>query len=254
MVNPWCLAADVPFVPIDFLTLVSFYPHSYFIRVSGFIASFASFERCLSVMVPLKVKTIITWRTSLVVNTSVFMITILNVFSPYYFSYLGWTFIPERNKTLLVLSLRGDWASGLGASYIVTDLFFPYFALFLLIACNVVTATKLANRLVWRASHLGLENSRSGSFSLKEKKVTRMLLVVSLICICCLAPQSTILTAVTFVSDIGLNADKFEVAFLCYCFSYLIESICSSINIFVYYNMSSKYRRTFQALFCNRQA
>ncbi|KAK6959116.1 FMRFamide receptor [Biomphalaria glabrata] len=108
MVNPWCLAANVPFVPIDFLTLVSFYPHSYLIRVSGFIASF---ERCLSVMVPLKVKTIITWRTSLVVNTSVFMITILNVFSPYYFSYLGWTFIPERNMTLLVLSLRGDWDS-----------------------------------------------------------------------------------------------------------------------------------------------
>uniref|UniRef100_A0A2C9LZ05 G-protein coupled receptors family 1 profile domain-containing protein n=1 Tax=Biomphalaria glabrata TaxID=6526 RepID=A0A2C9LZ05_BIOGL len=102
MVNPWCLAADFPFVPIDFLTLVSFYPHSYFI---------ASFERCLSVMLPLKVKTIITWRTSLVVNTSVFMITILNVFSPYYFSYLGWTYIPERNKTLLVLSLRGDWDS-----------------------------------------------------------------------------------------------------------------------------------------------
>ncbi|KAI8786116.1 platelet-activating factor receptor [Biomphalaria glabrata] len=35
MVNPWCLAADVPFVPIDFLNLVSFYPHSYLIRVNN---------------------------------------------------------------------------------------------------------------------------------------------------------------------------------------------------------------------------
>ncbi|KAK0067967.1 platelet-activating factor receptor [Biomphalaria pfeifferi] len=88
MVNPSCLVADIPFVPIDFLTLVLFYPHSYFIKVSGFIASF---ERCLSVMLPLKVKTILTWRTSLVVSMSVFMITVFNLLSPYYFSYLGWT-------------------------------------------------------------------------------------------------------------------------------------------------------------------
>lgn len=60
MACPWFAKTDLLIVHFDLAYMLFFYPHNYFIRVCGFITAFASFERCVCVLLPLKVKEIIT--------------------------------------------------------------------------------------------------------------------------------------------------------------------------------------------------
>ncbi|XP_059168515.1 uncharacterized protein LOC131950404 [Physella acuta] len=143
MVNPWIMNLDLDVSVINFEELVSFYPHNYFIRVCGFITAFASFERCLCVVVPLKVKQIITKRVSIATNIFIFLILCLNLVPIYYVSYLDWVFIPELNKTKLIGLNRENPYNVFGISYYVTDLFIPYLSFFVIIMCNVIIGFQL---------------------------------------------------------------------------------------------------------------
>ncbi|KAK0067969.1 FMRFamide receptor [Biomphalaria pfeifferi] len=167
MINPWSLSVQFPFETFEVVTLVSFFPHGYFIRVSGLITSYAAFERC-----------------------------------------------------------------------------------FVLITCTVTIAISLNQSARWRTS-LSSEKTEMAAkkATLKERKVVRMLTVVSAIFIVCLIPLSATLTAVAFVNDLSILGPYFKVARLCYSVSFMTETVSSTMNPFVYFKMSSKYRRGFLKLF-----
>ncbi|CAL1537210.1 unnamed protein product, partial [Lymnaea stagnalis] len=238
MVNPWFLNAHLPFNVTEVLRLISFYPHSYFIRVGGFITAFASFERCLCVVAPLRVKRIITPGVALVVNVTIFIVTILHVFPAMYTTYFDWKFSARQNRTVLGVTLRSTASSVFAVSYFITDLSVPYFTFLVLIACTSVTSVKLIDKASWRKAVSGSDVSK------KERKVVRMLSVVSVVFIVCLIPQSTILTAVALVQGLKVDGAYFDVAMLCYSIAYLAETVNTSVNVVVYYKMSTRYRET----------
>ncbi|XP_059168431.1 probable G-protein coupled receptor frpr-1 [Physella acuta] len=244
MINPWFLNVDVSIVHIDVATMLAFYPHNYFIRVCGFITAFASCERCLCVLVPLKVKQIVTKRFSLLVNVFIFIVMLLDLFPVYYVVYLDWTFIPNQNKSLIASNYRQNPFAILRYTYFVTEIFVPYFTFFVIILSNVIIGLKLNARSQWLNSVSHTNNKKDNAVSNREKRVVLMLIVVSVIFIVCLIPQSAILTALIQVQDLGSGGRYFDVSMLCYSISYLMEAVCSSVNILVYYKMSSKYRKT----------
>ncbi|KAI8786160.1 FMRFamide receptor [Biomphalaria glabrata] len=247
LTNPFVFSATLSFSPVELLGMVSFYPHNYFIRVSGFITSFAAVERCLCVVMPLKVKGIITSKVAVIVNVIIFLIISLNMLTPYYYVYFSWTFVPFLNTSILGVSYREGWEAAFGVSYFVTDLFEPYFTFFILIVSTFVMTARLKSTVSWRKS-VTSSSSKSGLPS-KEKRLVVMLATVSLIFIICLIPQSAILTAVSIVQELNAKGAYFDVALVIYCISYLAETICSSVNILVYYKMSSKYRETINNMF-----
>ncbi|CAL1537211.1 unnamed protein product [Lymnaea stagnalis] len=245
MTNPWFLGADLPFSPLDVVRLISFYPHSYFIRVCGFVTAFAAFERCLCVVAPLRVKGIITVRVAVVVNVLIFTITLFNVFPPYYFAYFDWTFSPRANRSILAVAFRQDADVAFSMSYFITDLAVPYITFVALISCTLVIIIKVKAKAAWRKSVSSSRLSSGGKVSNKETRLVQMLTAVSLIFIVCLIPQSSILTAVAINQDLSASGEHFDIALLCYCIAFLMETVNSSVNIIVYYKMSSRYRETF---------
>ncbi|KAH9495344.1 hypothetical protein Btru_017483 [Bulinus truncatus] len=244
LTNPFVFGAPLSFSPVEVIGMVSFYPHSYFIRVSGFITAFAAFERCLCVVLPLKVKKIITCRTAVVVNVSIFLVITLNLVTPYYYVYFSWTFYPFLNRSVLGVSYRDGWEAAFGISYFITDLLEPYLTFFLLITFTIILTLKLKTKASWRKSATGSSSNSKNNLSTKEKRLVVMLTTVSIIFIVCLIPQSAILTAVSIEQELNAKGAYFDVALMIYCFAYLMESICSSVNIIVYYKMSTKYRDT----------
>ncbi|XP_059168442.1 uncharacterized protein LOC131950354 [Physella acuta] len=98
------------------------------------------------------------------------------------------------------------------------------------------------------------KETKNTYLSNKEKKVVLMLTVVSVIFIVCLIPQSAILTAVSQVPGLAVRGVYFDVALLCYSISYLMEAVCSSVNILVYYKMSSRYRKSLQSIWFKSDA
>ncbi|XP_059168413.1 uncharacterized protein LOC131950320 [Physella acuta] len=107
-----------------------------------------------------------------------------------------------------------------------------------------LTALALNARAEWINSVSRKEIKKDNIVSNKEKRVVLMLIVVSVIFIVCLIPQSAILTALIQVPDLSAGGRYFDLAMVCYSISYLMEAVCSSVNILVYYKMSSKYRNT----------
>ncbi|XP_059153050.1 galanin-like G-protein coupled receptor npr-9 [Physella acuta] len=245
LTNPWILHADIDTYPIDLCMMIAFYPHNYFIRVCGFVTSFASFERCICVVSPLKVRNIITPKRALVVNVLIFSITTLALFPPYYIGYLDWTYIPAFNRTKLTVIYRQNPYTIFDVSYIVTDLVAPYTTFFILITSTSIIAIKLQGQAKWRTSTV-----KSGTkISTKEKKTVVMLSTISIMFVVCLIPQSTVLTAMSFVQDLSYGGKYFDVTMLGYCVSYFSETILSSVNIFIYLRMSHKYRESFNNVF-----
>ncbi|XP_059168402.1 neuropeptides capa receptor-like [Physella acuta] len=247
-INPWFLRSDVPILQTDLFSMVAFFPHNYFIRVCGLVTAFASCERCLCVLVPLKVKQIVTKRFSVIVNVFIFIIMLLDLFPVYYVVYLDWRFVPELNKTMIASLYRQNPYDIFGISYFVTDVFVPFFTFFTIILSNTIIAIKLKSRSEWLNSVSHQNMNKEKFVSNKEKKVVLMLTVVSVIFIVCLIPQSAILSAVSQVPGLGNGGIYFNLALLCYSISYLMEAVCSSVNIIVYYKMSSKYRETVRGM------
>ncbi|XP_059168327.1 neuropeptides capa receptor-like [Physella acuta] len=256
MENPWFLSADLPISQTDVSFILAFYPHNYFIRVCGFITAFASCERCLCVLVPLKVKQIVTKKVSLLVNLFIFIILLLDLFPVYYIVYLDWVFFPQLNRSVIAVNARQNPYNVFGISYFVSDLFVPYFTFFIIIVCNAIIGIKLNTRSKWinsiSISHSSEDNTVSNKekfVSNKEKKVVLMLTVVSVIFIVCLIPQSGILTAVSQVSGLMVGGVYYKISLIIYSISYVTETVSSSVNIVVYYKMSSRYKNTLRSIF-----
>ncbi|XP_059145201.1 uncharacterized protein LOC131932325 [Physella acuta] len=129
-------------------------------------------------------------------------------------------------------------------SFIVTDLLIPSVTFTTIIACTTITGIQLQQIGKTRKSMTSDKN-----ISNKEKKVAVMLVVVSVIFIACLAPTSATLSTVGFVPGMSVYGEYFDVALLLYEMSFLTETLSSSVNVLVYYRMSSKYKSTLKSMF-----
>ncbi|XP_059161564.1 formyl peptide receptor-related sequence 7-like [Physella acuta] len=242
MLNPWFLYADVPFDPVDVLVMVSMYPHNYFIRVSGFITAFASFERCVCVVVPLKLKLLITKRVTVTVITVIYIATLPVVFPVYYTTYLDWTYSPATNKSYLAANFRPTRNEVFAVSYFITDLFVPNFTFVVIITCTSIIGVKLRRTAQWKQTM-----NKSGVTG-KEMKVVLMLTTVSLTFIVCLIPESALLCASSLIRNLSLRGKYFDVSMCCYCVVLFMENVCNTVNTLVYLKMSGRYRKTLMEL------
>ncbi|CAG5122374.1 unnamed protein product, partial [Candidula unifasciata] len=106
--NPVFASMDLPF-ELQAVTYVSGgYPHIYFNRITSCITVFITFERCLCIAMPLKVKQVITHSRTKAVNVSVFGIMVI-VFCPFYFvNKLEWRYDLVKNRTILGITFSKD--------------------------------------------------------------------------------------------------------------------------------------------------
>ncbi|XP_059179592.1 FMRFamide receptor-like [Physella acuta] len=245
MINPWFPQTDLDINARDLVMMVSFYPHNYFIRVCGFVTAFASLERCICVVSPLRVKRIINTKTAIAINFFIFIFTALNLVPPYYIGYLDWVVFPNTNRSIVTVIYRQNPYVVFYVSYIITDLLAPYATFLIILISTSIIAVKLKNQAKWRQTMV----KSATNISSKEKKTVVMLSTISIVFVVCLIPQSTILTAMSFVPDLSYGGRYFDVTTLGYCVSYLSETVLSSVNILVYLRMSQKYKEHFLLIF-----
>ncbi|KAH9505309.1 hypothetical protein Btru_059233 [Bulinus truncatus] len=244
LINPWLTRMDLDFNLYDMVAVFFFYPNGYFIRVSGMITTFAAFERCVSVTLPLKVRFIFTRKVALVVNISIFAGISLYLYPLYYvycveFVYL---FNPATNRTIFTLVYRNNADYVLHVSYLFIDLVLPYFTFLVTVVCTIIITVQLKTTAQWRTSvSSGGRAARENAASSREKKTAAMLVAVSSdlhrVPRPSLRPYSTALQHRPRAEDGGVY---FNIAFLCYTFTFLLETINCTVSFIVYYRMSSR--------------
>ncbi|XP_059168290.1 growth hormone secretagogue receptor type 1-like [Physella acuta] len=243
--NPWFQKSNLPIDYSGVATMLVYIPHNYFSRVCGFVTAFASFERCLCVLAPLQVKQIITRNVAIVVNVTICVLMLLDFVPSYYIYYLDWVFIPATNQTKLLKLSRVDPINVFSKSLYVTEFTLPYLTFFFIIITTVVIGIQLKGRLLWRKT-VTLINKDAGFKSLnKEMHAVQMLAVVSVVFVVCLTPQTLVITIAALFPEVSHSEIYYNIFLFCYSLSYLLETVSSSVNPLVYYNMSGRYRKTF---------
>ncbi|GFS10364.1 chemosensory receptor B [Elysia marginata] len=250
----------------------------FFARSTSLITAFITFERCLCIAVPLKVKSIITPTRTRYIIASIFFFIGVSVVPIYYAISLGEVFVEDRNRTLYAIVYRPGGQDVEAVCFALTE-FAQLSSFVLVIVFTAILIRNLLKKSRWRREAAGLGTSRGGhgagtpaEFS-STQTITRaaeqetgaptqadksanrdrrvMVLVLSIACIfiACFLPSASNLVVIILLPDYNITGRYKNMFQVTGAICNTCESINSSVNIFVYYNMSSRYRAEFRRLF-----
>ncbi|XP_012935007.2 uncharacterized protein LOC101864442 [Aplysia californica] len=242
-INPWFSQLPLSFSPLEIQSLTAGYPRICFVRITGWITAFVAFERCLSVVVPLKVKSIITTRVAALVNILVFFFSFCSMVPVYSTAYYDWKFYPQQNRSLMGIFFTTNKDAVLGVSLFITDFFGPLTSFTIVIICTCVISLELRKKAKWR-HHTSSKAIISGQKNFgKENRVVIMVTIISILFIVSATPMTASLTARALIPELNIIGRYKNLSWLSASVSFLMETVNSSVNIFVYYRMSTKWVR-----------
>ncbi|GFN84705.1 chemosensory receptor a [Plakobranchus ocellatus] len=87
----------------------------------------------------------------------------------------------------------------------------------------------------------------------KNKRAAKMVSIISTIFIVCSLPNTLNQLVMSMVPEYAKNGSYENINQTFWSLGYMTETVNASINIFMYFTMSSKYRSTIQEMLCNRR-
>ncbi|XP_012943210.1 tachykinin-like peptides receptor 86C [Aplysia californica] len=237
--NPWFASADLPFDPQDVVYVTSGWPHVCFARITSWITAFVTLERCLCIAMPLKVKTIITPRRTIYVILGIYLAMFACVVPALYSVYLGPKLYPLRNETKigLIFIPNGPYIETFSTMLYAFSQIASFFAV---IVCTAILVQNLIRKSKWRESTSS--TAQQESFSNRDKKIVKMILLIAVIFIVCFLPSTASFIAQTIKPEYNFVGRYQNLFLLSWAIFTSVAAVNSTVNIFVYYKMSSKYK------------
>lgn len=125
----------------------------------------------------------------------------------------------------------------------------PFGAFMIVTICTVILSTQLRRSTEWRQT--AATDAKNDKISSRNLKVAKMVVTIAILFIACFTPISIVMLAITFVPAMSLSGRYVQVSIILGEVTFILEGINSSMNIFIYHHMSSKYRDRFKQL-CSR--
>lgn len=162
----------------------------------------------------------------------------------YYVNTIGVKFSVVKNRTVLGLIFKDIRGEVEKISTPINNVFTPLAAFLSVIVCTVTLVVSMNIQSEWRkrSTHSG----QAGATSSRDQKVTRMIVVVAVVFIASNFPLCVIITALILVPDLAVDGEYVNTVVVFCGFGFLLDSVSCSMNIFVYYHMSSRYRSIFR--------
>ncbi|KAH9495712.1 hypothetical protein Btru_016118 [Bulinus truncatus] len=250
--NPLFQNEPLPFDPESVRYITAAVPHAIFVRVAWWITAFVTFERCLCIAIPLKVKQVITARRTLVINIAIYVVNFLFLCP----IFICRSLVPVTTGN--VTKVKSKYCSEkpseiekIGFTYNVVSQFSSFIIDFI---CTVVIIQLLNLKSKWRSetASASAAGSKTG-FQSRDKKIIKMIAMISGIFIVCSMPSCVNYAVTVIFEDYALDKRYVNVNHLMWAFIVALEAVNSSVTILVYYNMSSKYRTEFNRMFLRSQ-
>lgn len=250
VVNPLCqkLHLQVLVKEVEYVTCAL--PREMFARITCFFTVYITAERCLCVTFPLQIKLIIAPRTTW---TTMFCICgfIVACFIPTFVTnQLVWQYYPEYNQTLLGTDMRNKNEQMFSILHLIHS-FVGILSFLTILVFTAILTTKLKQKHKWRKK-VSFQQDKSASLSGRDRVAMVTVVLVASISVICYAPSTLLTATMVFVPEFTLGGSYNNVLEVMWSFAFLLENINASVNMFLYLQMSSKYRREFQNLFCSR--
>ncbi|CAL1545316.1 unnamed protein product [Lymnaea stagnalis] len=246
--NPILVHSEIFIDPQEFQTAIAGLPIASFSRIASWITAYITFERCLCVVVPLRVKRLVTPKLVVFIMVSIYVMMFATIIPEYMTFYLDWKYFPDRNKTMIGMVPRKYSQAARGITFTIIT-FSQFLSIPLIILFTVILTAKLRQKSKWRVKTTSGADRALKNMNKKDSKVIKMITAIAVIHILCYFPAYIDLLIVITVVEfyiLGHYKNSFLVAFS---FSNVFEAVNSSLSIFLYYRMSTKYRRTFNNIF-----
>lgn len=227
--------------------LIAGLPHICFVRITSWITVFVTAERCLCITFPLKIKQMITPRRTTLVICTIYTLIILSFEPEYETCYYGWKFDITANTTVIGLLFRNNRQRVEGVTFIVFGML-GFVSFIMVIIFTLILVTQLNKKSKWRKD-ANLEKFQSESISSRDRKTVAMVAMIATVLIVCYTPGVIVSMATFCVPEFSVTGRYVNAYFTGWSFVVIFESFNSSVNIFLYYYMSSKYRETFHLTF-----
>ncbi|GFS05385.1 chemosensory receptor A [Elysia marginata] len=248
---------EIPFDTFEVQYITGGWPHACFARTTGLITAYITAERCLCIAAPLKVKTILTHKRTTFVIVIIFVLMIGSTAPIYTANLLGPKFYPGDppvwNRTMvgLVFPENRDQVEQLTFAF---NNVFGYIAILLVTTFTCVLVSKLRKNAKWRRDNAksAISSGKQDANSLRDARVIKMVTSISTIFIVCFFPITVIFIGVMAVPGFGLVGRYANLFHVTCSFGFALETVNSSVNLFIYLKMSSKFKATFDSVFTRR--
>ncbi|XP_012941320.1 adenosine receptor A1-like [Aplysia californica] len=252
-VNPLFYLSDLPFEPREVMHLTGATPRYLGAKISTFITAFITFERCLCIAAPLKVKTIITPARTKIIIISIY-ITMSILLIPFCLgNRLEWVFDFTMNATVLKTTFTAERELLEAITYVTQGVFTTTLSFVFVICCTIVLVVKLNSKTKWRQATAAKDDRAAERVGVKDQKVVKMVTFIAVIFIVCSLPPTILFFYMLFDKDFHIDGVHQNLFLAVFFSSFITETLNSSVNIIVYLKMSSKYRAVFMKIFFNKE-
>ncbi|XP_055878079.1 tachykinin-like peptides receptor 86C [Biomphalaria glabrata] len=246
-VNPNIDTLDVPFVFGDILYLVNGWISASLSKVSIFITGFMTVHRYMSVLKPLTVKRMFTpLRTSVVL----FFIFLLNgiIVIPLCLSfYMEYRFYPRKNRTMLGLVIRSNSEETQAMVFTIHAVLYDT-SLTMVIIFTVLLIVQLNQQSRWRQNTM--TKNQHQAISKKDKKLSKLVSLLAVLQNVFFFPTVLVSIFTAIRPDFSVSGKQANLFQAVWSFLFLFGTCGANVNVFIYYNMSSQYRKIFQSMLC----
>ncbi|KAK6983082.1 growth hormone secretagogue receptor type 1 [Biomphalaria glabrata] len=244
--NPLFENSDVPFISREIQYLTGGWPSFCFARITSFITSYITAERCLCIISPLKVKHIITPKRTLVTIVFIYIFIFLSTVPEYASSYISWKHHPIRNQSVLGLVFYPNRKDIEGLGFVLNAILgtFSYILIILfttILVCKLRQENKCPTKNCIKPDKPELVTNR--------KKAVNMVLIIAVISIVCSTPCIIFSLVSFFEPEFSILGGYCNIFHVVWSFGFLFTGINSSVNAILYYQMSSKYKKSFHDMF-----
>ena len=227
-------------------------PTMSFLTTSACTTMIIAVERCLCVLFPLKAQTLMSTRTMVVLLLTITLLLQLG-FTIFLFkwavrkivnSHTGqatWMLVPAQAFNQDLISVVFQYVFNLFLMFIINMV-----TVSVVVVCTVATVVKLKLALMWR---LTTSTSGSSETQTQQTALSKMLVVVCCIYVICSTPSCIMALARRIEPEYSVNGRYANFLILSHdAFYQLFSATNSSVNFFVFYNMSFKFRKELRRL------
>ncbi|XP_055878115.1 neuropeptides capa receptor-like [Biomphalaria glabrata] len=221
------------------------------IRITLHITVYIAIERCLCVVFPIKIKRIITRKTTVCIILAIIGLNGVTLYPIYSVYSLSWDFYFLRNSSGDGSDFLKNWSETIENTFLFHSMLIVS-GLGTLVVCTALLVDQYTRRSDWRktaARHFG---DRRKCLSARDRKTMKLVVVIATLLIVCFTPTVVDSMIVILTPDYYFWEGYSSLFHYLYNISLLCLSINSTLNMFIYYKMSSRYRNTFKELFCSK--
>ena len=201
--NPQVATSDLWFDVNKLRYLTAGWPHVLFTRTTCWTTAFISLERCLCVTLPLKVKIILPRSRSIFILVFIYVFSAAGVAPVYVVNRFSWEFDSVKNRTILTMTHTDERDLVERAAFTFNNIS-AWTSFVIVVVCTLVTVRQMRRSLSWRRDQVS-GSDQPGSSGSRNKRLVKMVLVISILFITLMTPMTVNLTVTVFVSEYSIT-------------------------------------------------